>query len=169
MKPKVSKNCFISQDASIIGNVEIEEGVNIWPHVSIRADLNKITIKKGANVQDCCVIHVTKEHETIIGENVSVGHGAVVHGAIIGKNTIIGMNATVLDGAKIGEGCIIGANALVKNRMVVPANSLVVGVPGKVVKQDEKLVETTLKNARIYHQLAQEHGSGKHEKYRKRN
>ncbi|HID71364.1 MAG TPA: hypothetical protein EYP29_01290, partial [Thermoplasmata archaeon] len=116
MKPKVSKNCFISQDASIIGNVEIEEGVNIWPHVSIRADLNKITIKKGANVQDCCVIHVTKEHETIIGENVSVGHGAVVHGAIIGKNTIIGMNATVLDGAKIGEGCIIGANALVKNR-----------------------------------------------------
>jgi len=165
MKPKVHESCFISEDASIIGNVEIEEGVGIWPHASIRGDLNRITIRKGANVQDCCAIHVTPELETIIGENVSVGHGAIVHGAIIGKNTIIGMNATVLDGVRIGEGCIIGANALVRNGMEVPDNSLVLGVPGKIVKQDKKLTEMTLMNARIYHQLAKEHKEGLHKKH----
>jgi len=166
MKPKVHQSCFISEDACIIGDVDIGEGVSVWPHASIRAELNKITIKKGANVQDCCVIHVTQEYETVIGENVSVGHGSVIHGAVIGKNTIIGMNASVLDGAKVGEGCIIGANTVVKNGMEIPDYCLVLGVPGKIVKQDEKLQEITIRNAKDYHQLAEEHKTGTHEKYR---
>ena len=166
MKPTIHESAFVSEDATLLGHVVVEEGVNIWPHASIRGDLNRITIRKGANVQDCCVIHVTRDYETIIGENTSIGHAAVVHGAIIGKNTIIGMNATVLDGAKIGDNCIIGANALVRNGMEIPDNSLAVGVPAKVIKQDGKLGETTLVNAEIYHQLRDEHKAGKHEKYR---
>lgn len=166
MKPKVHQSCFISEDASIIGDVEIEEAASVWPHASIRADLNKITIRKGANVQDCCVIHVTQEYETVIGENVSLGHGAIIHGAVIGKNTIIGMNASVLDGAKVGEGCVIGANAVVRGGLEIPDHSLVLGVPGKIVKQDEKLQEMSIWNAKDYHRMAEEHKTGTHEKYR---
>ena len=165
MKPTIHPSTYISEDATLLGDVVVEEGVNIWPHASVRADLNRITIRKGANIQDCCVIHVTRDYDTQIGENVSVGHGAVVHGAHIGENSIIGMNATVLDGAKIGKNCLIGANALVRNGMEIPDNSLVVGVPANILKQDPSLGETTIRNAQVYHILRDEHLAGKHGKY----
>ena len=151
----------------IIGSVRIEKGCSIWPGAVLRADLNTITIREGANVQDNCVIHVTREFETVIGRNTSVGHGAIVHGARIGDNCIVGMNATILDGAEVGDNCLIGAGAVVTPGTRIPDNSLVVGVPAKVVKQSDRMGETTQKNARTYHLLRDEHRSGKHKVWRR--
>ena len=165
MKPKVDSSCYISDKAIIIGDVVIEKGCSIWPGAVLRGDLNNITVREGANVQDNCVIHVTRKKGTTIGKDTSVGHGAVIHSANIGDCCIIGMNATVLDGARIGDNCIIGAGAVVKSGMVIPSNSLVIGVPGKVVKTSEELVEVTHKNAVSYHLLRNEHREGRHETF----
>ncbi len=166
MKPEVHESAFISRDAAIIGDVVIEEDVSVWPHASIRGDLNRIIIRKGANVQDCCVIHVTRKDDTVIGEMVSLGHGAVVHGTHIGERTIIGMNATILDGARIGKGCVIGGGAVVTGGMEIPDFSLVVGVPARIIKQDPKLLEMTTRNAENYLELAAGHRAKKFEHYR---
>ena len=165
MKPKIHDSCFVAPNATIIGDVEIDEGCGIWYGAVIRADLNPIRIGKGSNIQDNVVLHVSAENGVEIGENVSVGHLAMVHGAKIGNNVIIGINATVLDGAEIGDNCIIGANALVTSGMKVPPNSLVLGVPGKVVKTDEtgeQFRDACIKNATTYHMLRDEHRRGKH-------
>ncbi len=166
MKPKIHESCFVAPNATIIGDVEIAEGCGIWYGAVIRADLKPVRIGKGSNVQDNVVIHVSEENGVEIGENVSIGHLAMVHGAKIGNNVIIGINATILDGAEIGDNSIIGANALVTSGMKVPPNSLVLGVPGKVVKTDEtgeKFREACIENARIYQRLRDEHRAGKHE------
>ena len=166
MKPKIRESCFVAPNATIIGDVEIDEGCGIWYGAVIRADLKPVRIGKGSNVQDNVVIHVSEENGVEIGENVSIGHLAMVHGAKIGNNVIIGINATILDGAEIGDNSIIGANALVTSGMKVPPNSLVLGVPGKVVKTDEtgkKFKEACIENARIYQRLRDEHKEGKHE------
>ena len=160
--PQIDPSCFIAESAVIIGDVRIEKGCSIWPGAVLRADLNTITIKEGANVQDNCVIHVTRDFETVIGRNTSVGHGAIVHGARIGDNCIVGMNATVLDGVVVGNNCLIGAGAVVTPGTRIPDNSLVIGVPAKVVKQSDRMGETTMKNAVTYHQLRDEHKSGMH-------
>ncbi len=112
------------------------------------------------------MVHVDNENDTIIGKDVSVGHTAVIHGCHIGDETIIGMNASILSGAKIGKGCIIGANAVVSPGEEIPDHSMAVGVPAKVVKEDDKsLVEQTRQNAEHYHQLRDEHMDGQYEKY----
>ncbi len=165
MKPKIHDSCFVAPNATIVGDVEIDEGCGVWYGAVIRADLNPVRIGKGSNVQDNVVIHVSAKNSVKIGENVSIGHLAMVHGAKIGNNVIIGINATVLDGAEIGDNCIIGANALVTSGMKVPPNSLVVGVPGKVVKTDEtgeKFKQACIDNATTYHRLRDEHKEGKH-------
>ncbi len=165
MRPKIHDSCFVAPNATIVGDVEIDEGCGIWYGAVIRADLNPVRIGKGSNVQDNVVIHVSAENSVEIGENVSIGHLAMVHGAKIGNNVIIGINATVLDGAEIGDNCIIGANALVTSGMKVPDNSLVLGVPGKVVKTDdtgEKFRDACIKNAETYHMLRDQHREGRH-------
>lgn len=165
MKPKVHESSFVDKKAVIIGNVKIGKNCGIFPYAVIRADRNSIEIDDGSNVQDCCVLHVDAEHKTKIGKNVSIGHAAVVHGATIGDNCIIGINSTILNGAKIGSGSIIGANAVVTTNMEVPENSLVLGIPGKVVKQDKKYMEQSRKNAEIYKKIAQDHKNGKYVVY----
>ena len=161
MKPIVHDSCFVHKTAIIIGNVTIGENGGIWPHAVIRGDQNSIVIGKNSNVQDCCVVHVDSVNQTKIGDNVSLGHGAVVHGATIENNVIIGMKAVVLNGAVIGKGSVIAAGALVKQGMVVPPGSLVVGLPGKVAREgDASLEEYAAKNARTYVELAQRHKNG---------
>ncbi|MCS3901919.1 gamma carbonic anhydrase family protein [Methanococcus voltae] len=147
----------IAKNATIIGKVIFEEDVNIWYGAVIRADMNTITIKKNSNVQDNCVVHCSKDYPTTIGEGVSVGHCAVIHGCTIGNNVLVGMNATVLNGAKIGDNCIIGANALVPQNKEIPANSLVMGVPAKVIREltDEE-VFSIKKNAEQYFEISKE-------------
>lgn len=156
-KPEIHPSCYIDESAVIIGDVIIEENCSVWPNAVIRGDRNSIRIKKGTNVQDGCIIHTDSEHEVVIGENVSIGHGAIVHGAIVEDNCLIGMHATVLSGARIGKGSLIGANALVLEDAEIPPHSLVVGVPGKVIRKDEKLEEYIVKNAETYMDLARKH------------
>ncbi len=165
MKPIIHKSTYVDKTAVIIGNVKIGKNCGIYPHAVIRGDENSIEIDDGSNIQDCCVIHVNSEYKTKIGKNVSIGHSAMIHGATIEDDCIIGIHATVLNGAKIGRGSIIGANALVTQEMEVPENSLVLGVPGKIVKQDEKYREQARLNAETYIKLSREHKEGKHPRY----
>ncbi|MCG2826758.1 MAG: gamma carbonic anhydrase family protein [Thermoplasmatales archaeon] len=162
---KIHPSCFIAENATIIGDVTIEENCSVWYNAVIRGDRNAILIGRGSNIQDNVVVHVTKENPTIIGENVSVGHAAVIHGGKIGSNCLIGMSATVLDGAEIGDGSLIGACALVTKNMKIPENSLVLGVPGKVVRKDEKLINMIIRNAEVYRELAEGHKAKKYSRY----
>jgi len=166
MKPQVHDSCFVHKTAVIIGDVTIGENSGIWPNAVIRGDQNSISIGKNSNVQDCCVIHIDDVNQTQIGNNVSLGHGAVVHGATIEDNVIVGMKAVVLNGSVVGQGSIIAAGALVKENAIIPPNSLVVGVPGKVVREgDKSMEEYALKNAQTYVELAKKHKSGEFEEY----
>jgi gamma-carbonic anhydrase len=154
---QIDSTSFIDSSAVIIGRVTIGKQCGVFAHAVIRGDQNSITIGDGSNVQDCCVIHVNEKHSVSIGKNVSLGHCAMVHGATIQDNCLIGIHSTVLDGAVVGSGSIIGANALVTADTKIPCNSLVLGVPGKVVKQDERFVEMIQSNAEVYKVLSKKH------------
>jgi carbonic anhydrase/acetyltransferase-like protein (isoleucine patch superfamily) len=154
---KIHPSSFIAPSAVLIGNITIGRNCGVFPHTVIRGDENSIIIEDGSNVQDCCVIHTDAEHQVNIGKNVSIGHAAVVHGATISDDCLIGIHATVLNGARIGSGSIIGACALVTEGMVVPEHSLVLGIPGKVVKQDPQYAVMIRKNAEIYQKLSLKH------------
>jgi len=158
--PKIHKSSFIAPNAVIIGNVTIGENCGVFPNAVIRGDENSIVIGDGSNIQDCCVIHTDAEHQVKIGKNVTIGHAAMIHGATILDDCLIGIHATVLNGAKIGSGSIIGACALVTEDMVVPEHSLILGVPGKIIKQDPQFVDMIRKNAEIYQKLSQKHKQG---------
>lgn len=161
MKPEVHDSCFAHKTAVIIGNVTIGKNAGIWPNAIIRGDQNSIFIGDNSNVQDCCVVHVDSANKVNIGNNVSLGHGAVVHGATIEDNVIIGMKAIIMNASIIGQGSVIAAGALVKEGTKIPPNSLVVGVPGKIVREgDKSLEEYALKNAQVYVELAKRHKDG---------
>jgi carbonic anhydrase/acetyltransferase-like protein (isoleucine patch superfamily) len=159
---EIKQPCLISEKASIVGEVTISKGCSIWPGASIRGDQGSIFIGEGSSVQDCCVIHCEPGFKTVVGKNVTIGHGAILHGCTIGDEVIIGMNSVVLDGAVIGSGSIVGAGAVVLNDMKVPEMSVVLGVPAKVIKSgDPTIRERTKANAVAYHQLRDEYLSGK--------
>jgi carbonic anhydrase/acetyltransferase-like protein (isoleucine patch superfamily) len=166
MKPDIHKSTFVSKTAVIIGNVKIGKNCGIYPHAVIRGDENSIEIGDGSNVQDCCVIHCDLDNSVKIGKNVSIGHCAMIHGATINDDCLIGIHATVLNGANIGRGCIIGANALVKEGTIIPENSLVIGIPGKVIKRDKEYRKITQKNAEEYRRISKSHLDGKHQHYK---
>lgn len=149
--PNIDETVFIAEGARIIGDVVLHEDVNIWYNATLRADVNRIEIGKNSNVQDNAVIHLSHNSKVIIGENVTVGHSAIVHGAIIEDNVIIGMGATVLDNAVIGKNSIIAANALVSKDKIIPEGSLVIGVPGKVVRKlTDDEIASNINNAKFY-------------------
>ncbi len=127
-------NVFIADTARVLGNVELHDHVSIWFGAVLRADFDKISIGKRTNVQEGVIMHVDHGSPINIGEDNVIGHGAIIHGSVIGDFNLIGMRATILNGAKIGNGCIIGAHALVTENMVVPDGSMVLGTPGKIVK-----------------------------------
>jgi carbonic anhydrase/acetyltransferase-like protein (isoleucine patch superfamily) len=158
--PKIHHSSYIAPSAIIIGDVTIGKNCGVYPHAVIRGDEGSIVIGDGSNIQDCCVLHTDAEHQIRIGKNVTVGHAAVIHGASIADDCLIGIHATVLNGARIQAGSIIGACALVTENMVVPQHSLVLGVPGKVIKQDPQYVEVIRNNAEVYQNLSQKHKLG---------
>ena len=158
--PTIHTSTFVAPSAVIIGEVTIGKNCGVFPHAVIRADQNTIVIEDGSNVQDCCVIHVNEANDVHIGKNVSIGHMAMIHGATIEDNCLIGIHATLLNGSHIGSGSIIGANALITEGTRIPENSLVLGVPGKVVKQNQKYLPAIQKNAEIYRRLSQKHKQG---------
>ena len=134
-KPVVSKTAFVAETAVLVGDVEIKEKASVWYGAVLRGDKGRITVGEKANVQDNAVVHSGPGEDVFIGEGVTIGHGAIVHGCSIGKYSLVGMGAIVLSKAAVGEHCIIGAGAVVKEGDAIPAGSLVVGVPGKAVKQ----------------------------------
>ena len=136
-KPQIAATAFVSEAAYIVGDVEIGEGTNVWPGTVIRGDTGCITIGKNTSVQDNSVIHSGQAPnlDVSIGDEVQIGHGAVIHAKKIGNHVLIGMNATILPGAEIGDYCIIGAGCVVGQGMKVPDNSFVVGIPGKIKRQ----------------------------------
>jgi len=132
--PKVHEHVFLANGAYIIGDVTIASHANIWFNTVIRGDVHPITIGKYTNVQDNCTIHVMHDHPTIIGDYVTVGHGVILHACHVANHCLIGMGAIILSYAGIGENCIIGAGTLITEHKKIPANSLVMGSPGKVVR-----------------------------------
>jgi carbonic anhydrase/acetyltransferase-like protein (isoleucine patch superfamily) len=165
--PVVHPSCFVAESAVIIGNVRIEKDCGVFPHAVIRGDQNLIQIGEGSNVQDCCVVHTDKEHVVSIGRHVTVGHCAVVHGATIEDDCLIGIQATVLNGARIGAGSIIGASALVTENSIVPPGSLVLGVPGKVVKTNPEYAASNRANAVTYQRIMASHRDGLQPMYKR--
>ena len=131
----IDKSVFIADGAKVVGEVEIGANSSIWFNAVIRADLDSVKIGEASNVQDNAVVHTSKNFGVQIGNNVTVGHSAIVHGCTVGNNVLIGMGAIVLDGAVIEDNCIIGAGSLVTQGKLIPAGSLAFGNPAKVVRQ----------------------------------
>ncbi|MDR3591332.1 MAG: gamma carbonic anhydrase family protein [Negativicutes bacterium] len=134
-RPQVAEKAHIADGAKIIGKVTMKEFSSVWYNAVLRGDVNRIEIGRYSNVQDNSVVHVTDDYAAIIGDFVTVAHGAVLHGCTVEDHCLIGMGAVVLSGAVIGQGSIVAAGALVREKQVVPPHSLVVGVPAKVVKE----------------------------------
>ncbi len=160
----IGKDVFIADGAKIIGDVTIGEGSSVWFNAVIRGDEYPITIGKHSNVQDNAVLHVGEGFSCTVGDEVSIGHGAIVHGCEVGDGSLIGMGAMVLNGAKIGKNCIIGAGALVSENKVIPDNSVVIGVPGKVVREmTQEDLDSRRRNIYVYVNAAKEYLEGKYE------
>jgi carbonic anhydrase/acetyltransferase-like protein (isoleucine patch superfamily) len=161
LKQKTMEKVFVAPNASVMGDVTFGKGVSVWYGAVIRADVEKIIIGDNTNIQDTAVLHADPGDPTIIGESVTVGHGAIVHGAVVGDGSLIGMRATVLNKAKIGKGCIIGAHALVTEKMEIPDYSLAVGVPAKVIRQlTPEQAEKMKLGAQHYVDMAERHDRG---------
>jgi carbonic anhydrase/acetyltransferase-like protein (isoleucine patch superfamily) len=144
--PKIDPSAFVHPLAYIAGDVTVGKRVSIWPFVSIRGDSDTVTIGDDSNVQDGCVIHVDDNVPCRIGNRVGIGHRAIVHGATIEDDVLIGMGSILLNGVRVGSGSIIGAGAVVREGFVVPPNSLVLGVPGRIARET-----TPDERARIAH------------------
>src|SRR6476659_3288808 len=133
--PRLGERVYLAETAAVIGDVVLGDDVSVWYNSVVRGDCNFIRIGPRTNIQDNCAIHVTvKTYPTVLEEEVTLGHGAIVHGAIVRKGALIGIRATVLDGADVGESAFIGAGALVVPRTVVPARTLWLGAPAKLAR-----------------------------------
>lgn len=131
----VGSGHFIAPNATLIGDVTLQENASVWFNCVLRGDADHIEIGAGSNIQDGSVLHVDPGFPLTVGANVTVGHKAMLHGCTIGDGSLVGINAVVLNGAKVGKGCLIGANALVTEGMEIPDGSLVLGSPGKIKSQ----------------------------------
>lgn len=147
----IPASVFVAPGADVIGDLKVGENAGIWYHATVRADSDRITIGTGTNVQDNCVLHVDEGHPLTIGDYVTIGHGAIVHGCSVGDGTLIGMGAILLNDCKIGKNCIIGAGTLVTGGIEIPDGSVVLGNPGKVrrsIRPEE--IERNWENAQYY-------------------
>lgn len=150
-QPQIHASVFVAQSADVIGQVTLKAQSSVWFNAVIRGDCDHIEVGARSNIQDGAVLHCDPGKPLVIGEDVTVGHNAMVHCLEVGDRTLIGINAVILDGAKIGSDCIIGANSLVKANAVIPDGSLVVGSPAVVVRQlDEQSKQFLLGSAAVY-------------------
>jgi carbonic anhydrase/acetyltransferase-like protein (isoleucine patch superfamily) len=159
--PQVADTAWVAPNATLAGSVTIGEGASVWYGAVLRADNEPITIGARSNVQDNCVFHVDKGMPVVLGEGVSVGHGAVIHGATVEDHVLVGMGAIIMNGAVVGTESLIAAGALVSEGAVIPSRSLVAGVPGKVRRElsDDEVAKLHT-NAGIYEQHRDLHRSG---------
>lgn len=150
--PDLHPDTWVAPDANVIGNVVLEEAASIWFGCTLRGDNEEIRICAGANVQESCVMHTDPGFPLTVGRNCTIGHKVMLHGCIIGENSLIGMGATILNGAKIGRNCLIGAGALITEGKVIPDGSLVMGAPGKVVRDLDAAAQQGLTRAALHYQ-----------------
>ncbi|EPJ35728.1 hypothetical protein STAFG_7196 [Streptomyces afghaniensis 772] len=157
-EPQIDPEAFVAPTASVIGSVTLGAGASVWYGAVLRGDVEAISVGASSNVQDNCTLHADPGFPVTVGERVSIGHNAVVHGARVEDDCLIGMGATVLNGAVIGAGSLVAAQALVPQGMVVPPGSLVAGVPAKVRRElsEEERQGVTL-NGTMYAELAKAH------------
>lgn len=155
MSPRTEEAAFIAASSVLVGDVRVRKDASVWFSSVLRGDINFIEIGECSNVQDGCLLHVTKTLPVVVGKCVTLGHGAILHGCRIGDACLIGMGATVLDGAVIGEGSVIAARALVPEGKTIPPGSLVMGIPGKIMRTLtlEEIVQTR-EHAQAYVALA---------------
>ena len=150
--PRIDKTSWIAPDANIIGNVILGAKTSVWFCATLRGDNEVIDIGAGSNVQENTVIHTDIGYPLIIGENCTIGHKVMLHGCKIGNNSLIGMGAIILNGANIGDNCLIGAGALITENKVIPDGSLVMGSPGKVVRELDVAAIQGLRNSALHYQ-----------------
>ncbi len=164
MAIRKGKNIYIAETAVLLGDVELSDGVSVFDHTVLRGDMNKIRIGRNSNLQDNVTVHTDRDHPTTIGENVSVGHGAVVHGCTIDDNVIVGIGSIVLNGAHVSSGTVIGAGAVVREGFLSPENSLLTGVPAEVKRSDATYLEYTRRNGESYQKLRDRYLKGEIER-----
>ena len=143
---------WIAPDANVIGHVVLQTGASVWFGSTLRGDNELIFVGAGSNVQENCVLHTDPGYALTIGANCTIGHKAMLHGCTIGSNSLIGMGATVLNGARIGKNCLIGAGALITEGKEIPDGSLVMGAPGKVVRELDETAIAGLKASALHYQ-----------------
>ena len=135
LTPKVDPDSWIAPNATLIGQVEVAKGASIWWNCTVRGDTDLLSVGENSNIQDNSVLHTDPGIPMVVGKNVTVGHRVILHGCTIGDNTLIGMGSTLLNRSVIGKNCLIGANTLIPEGKVIPDRSLVVGLPGRIVRE----------------------------------
>jgi len=163
-KPIIHESAFIHPQAVVTGNVIIGKNVYIGPGAAIRGDWGEIVIKDSCNVQENCTIHMFPGVAVRLEESAHIGHGAIIHGAQIGRNSMIGMNAVIMDNVEIGEECIVGALCFIKAESKIPKRSMVVGNPGKVIKEvSNEMISWKTEGTKLYQQLSKDCYDSLHE------
>ena len=157
-RPNIHASTYVAEDATVIGKVALREGASVWPQAVLRGDNELIDIGAGSNVQEGAVLHTDPGFPLKVGDGVTIGHQAMLHGCSIGEGSLIGIQAVILNGAVIGNNCLVGAGALVTEGKVFPDNSLIVGAPAKVLRElDEATIAKFRENAADYVARAQLH------------
>ena len=146
--PRIGQRVYLAETAAVIGDVLLGDDVSVWYNSVVRGDCREIRVGARSNIQDNCAVHVREEYPTVLEEEVTLGHGAIVHGAVVRKGALIGIHATVLDGAEVGESALIGAGALVTPRAVVPPRTLWLGAPARQIKT---LSEAEVEDLKHFH------------------
>lgn len=156
-RPVIHKSAFIHPNATVTGNVVIGRNVYIGPGAAIRGDWGKITIEDGCNVQENCTIHMFPGTEVLLKQDAHIGHGAIIHGATIGKNVLVGMNSVIMDNAVIGDECIIGALSFVAADTITEKRKLLVGNPAKAIKEvSDEMIAWKSKGTQLYQKLPED-------------
>ena len=153
--PVVHRAAYVHQSAVLIGDVIVGAGAYIGPSACLRGDFGRIVVEEGANLQDTCVAHGFPGKDTVVGSNANIGHGAVLHGCVVGRGALVGMNSVVNDNAEVGEDAVVAALAFVKAEAKIPPRSLAAGIPARVLRSltDEE-IRWKDENAALYRQLA---------------
>lgn len=150
--PHIHHNSWVAPDANVIGQVTLEDATSVWFCATLRGDNEPILVGAGTNIQENCVLHTDMGFPLTIGAGCTIGHKVMLHGCTIGTNSLIGMGATILNGARIGDNCLIGAGALITEGKEIPDGSLVMGVPGKVIRALDETAINSLKLSALGYQ-----------------
>ncbi len=152
--PVIHESAFVHPQAAVTGNVIIGKDVYIGPGAALRGDWGQIIIEDGCNVQENCIIHMFPGISVLLKEGAHIGHGAIIHGATIGRNCLVGMNSVIMDNVQLGDECIVGALTFIKADEIIPARSVVVGNPSKIVKQvTDEMINWKTEGTKLYQQL----------------